>query len=596
MDNLEVRSFNIELRESDESRHIEGYGSVFNERSVDLGGFTEVIAPGAFDGVIERSDVKCYLDHNPQRGILARSKNGQGSLHLALDERGLKYEFDAPHTQLGDEVVEGLKRGDYSQSSFAFTVASESWTKEEDGTYLRTINQIGGLYDVSIVANPAYEGTSVALRSLDAFKAQEEAQVPEEVKEETQELETPVEERTELSVNSIPELINDYMEKSKQFDVTVKVKDSGDEIRGTAMIMSLRTDDPKTEETEPEVQEAEPKENRNNTNNKKNMKNFSLIKAINDVVNNRNINEDALSVIEMGATEMRKSGLTYSGQIQLPVEERAATDDAVVATVETQGQEIVPTEKLDILGPLRGKSILAEAGATFLTGLVGNISIPVYSGSTCGWKGEMVAADHGEGEFDTVELSPKRLTAYIDISKQFLVQDSVGAEEMLRADIVNALVAKLEQTIFGDEQGSTTKPEGIFYNAEELDPSYAAVCDAEADLTDYLGDKRFVMSPSAKSAFKQTTISGEKSDLRLLMQGNEVDGYPVSASSNVVAGGWAFGDFRELVVAQWGSIDIIVDPYTLATKNAIRLVINAFFDAKVRREGAIKPYVIGGSE
>ena len=548
MDNIEVRSFNIELRDdfgSEPSRHIEGYGSVFNQRSVDLGGFQEIIAPGAFDGVIERSDVKCYLDHNPEKGILARSRNGKGSLSLELDERGLKYSFDAPHTNLGDEVVEGLKRGDYSQSSFAFTVESESWTKEEDGTYLRTINKIGGLYDVSIVANPAYEGTSVALRSLDAFKAQEETQIPEEVKEEVREEpqveETPVEE----------------------------VK----------------------EENTPEVQEeSEPKEIRNNINQNKNMKNFSLIKAINDVVNNRNINEDALSVIEMGAQEMRKSGLSYSGQIQLPVEERADTDGAIVATVAEQGKEIVETEKLNILGPLRGKSILNEVGATFLTGLVGNISIPTYSGSTCGWKGEMASAEDGKGDFDTVELSPKRLTAYIDISKQFLVQDSVGAEEMLRADIVNALVAKLEQTIFGDEQGSTTKPEGIFYNAEEADPSYAGVCDAEAELTDYLGDKRFVMSPTAKSAFKQTTISGEKSDLRLLMQGNEVDGYPVSASSNVVSGGYAFGDFRELVVAQWGSIDIVVDPYTLATKNAIRLVINAFF------EGAIKAYVLGGSE
>ena len=551
MDNIEVRSFNIELRDEQESRHIEGYGSVFNQRSVDLGGFQEIIAPGAFDGVIERSDVKCYLDHNPEKGILARSRNGKGSLSLELDERGLKYSFDAPHTNLGDEVVEGLKRGDYSQSSFAFTVESESWTKEEDGTYLRTINKIGGLYDVSIVANPAYEGTSVALRSLDAFKAQEEAQIPEEVKEEVREEpqveETPVEE----------------------------VK----------------------EENTPEVQEeSEPKEKRNNINQNKNMKNFSLIKAINDVVNNRNINEDALSVIEMGAQEMRKSGLSYSGQIQLPVEERADTDGAIVATVETQGQEIVPTDKLNILGPLRGKSILSEVGATFLTGLVGNISIPTYSGSTCGWKGEMASADDGKGDFDTVELSPKRLTAYIDISKQFLVQDSVGAEEMLRSDIVNALVAKLEQTIFGDEAGSATKPEGIFYNAEEVNPSYAEVCDAEAALTDYLGDKKFAMSPSAKSVFKQTTISGEKSDLRLLMQGNEVDGYPVSTSSNVVTGGWAFGDFKELVVAQWGSIDIVVDPYTLATKNAIRLVINAFFDAKVRREGAIKAYVIGGSE
>ena len=567
MDNLEIRSFNIELRDefgSEPSRHIEGYGSVFNERSVDLGGFQEIIAPGAFDGVIERSDVKCYLDHNPEKGILARSKNGKGSLSLELDERGLKYSFDAPHTNLGDEVVEGLKRGDYSQSSFAFTVADETWTKEEDGTYLRTINKIGGLYDVSIVANPAYEGTSVALRSLDAFKAQEETQIPEEVKEET-----PVQEEVREEPQEEPQ------------------------------VEEAPVEEPKEEEIRPEVQEeAEPKDERNNISNtnKNNMKNFSLIKAINDVVNNRNINEDALAVIAAGATEMRKSGLSYSGQIQLPVEERAVTDDAIVATVDTQGKEIVPTDKLNILAPLRGKSILAEAGATFLTGLVGNISIPAYTGTTCGWKGEMATADNGEGAFDTVELSPKRLTAYIDISKQFLVQDSVGAEEMLRADIVNALVAKLEQTIFGDAQGDTTKPEGIFYGAEEVDPSWGAVCDAEADLTDYLGDKRFVMSPSAKSAFKQTTVSGEKSDLRLLMNGNEVDGYPVSTSSNVVSGGWAFGDFKELVVAQWGAIDIVVDPYTLATKNAIRLVINAFFDAKVRREGAIEAYILGGSE
>ena len=552
MDNLEIRSFNIELRDEPESRHIEGYGSVFNERSLDLGGFVEMIAPGAFDGVIERSDVKCYLDHNPEKGILARSRNGKGSLSLVVDEKGLQYSFDAPHTNLGDEVVEGLKRGDYSQSSFAFTVDDEVWTKEADGTYLRTITKIGGLYDVSIVANPAYEGTSVALRSLDKFKAQEE--IPAEVREEEPKTEEPKVEETPVEETPVEET--------------------------------------PVEENKPEVQEeTEPKENRNNINNTKNihMSNFSLIKAINDVVNNRNINEDALNVIEMGATEMRKSGLSYSGQIQLPVEERG---DAVAATVATDGKEIVATDKLNILSPLMGKSILAEAGATFLTGLVGNISIPNYTGSTCGWKGELEAADNGKGTFGSVELSPKRLTAYIDISKQFLTQDSVGAEEMLRADIVNSLVAKLEQTIFGDAAGDTTKPAGIFNSAEVVAPSYQGVCEAEAAVTDYSGEKRFVMSPTAKSAFKQATISGTKSDLRLLLEDGEVDGYPVSDSSNVVAGGYAFGDFSELVVAQWGGIDIVVDPYTLATKNAIRLVINAYFDAKVRRDGAIKAYKI----
>lgn len=566
MDKLEIRNYSTSLK-SDDGRFVEGYGSVFNSRSHDLGGFHEIISPGAFDGVIEKSNVKCYLDHDSSRGILARCKNGQGSLKLEIDERGLKYSFEAPHTVLGDEVVEGLKRGDYDESSFAFTVESESWTKEEDGTYLRTINKIKRLYDVSIVADGAYGDTTVALRSLDEFK-EKEKEKPEEIKDDTTVEEPQVKDTT---VDS-----EDGKEKKEEED---KPKDKPED---------KPEDKPKDK---PEVQEeTEPKDKRNNNNNNKNnMKNFSLIKAINDVVNNRNINEDALNVIEMGATEMRKSGLSYSGQIQLPVEERG---DAVAATVATDGKEIVATDKLNILEPLRGKSILSEVGATFLTGLVGNISIPNYTGSTCGWKGELEAADNGKGTFGSVELSPKRLTAYIDISKQFLTQDSVGAEEMLRSDIVNALVAKLEQTIFGDAVGDTTKPAGIFNGAEVAAPSYQGVCDAEAAVTDYSGEKRFVMSPTAKSAFKQTTISGTKSDLRLLLEDGEVDGYPVSDSSNVVAGGYAFGDFSELVVAQWGGIDIVVDPYTLATKNAIRLVINAYFDAKVRRDGAIKAYKI----
>lgn len=560
--NIEVRSFNVEFRNDPENRHIEGYGSVFNKRSVDLGGFTEIIATGAFDGVIEESDVKAYLDHNPDRGMLARSRNGEGSLTLSVDEEGLKYAFDAPKTALGDEVIEGLVRGDYSQSSFAFTVADEVWSKEEDGTYLRTITKINRLYDVSIVADPAYPDTSVAVRSLDAFKENEARQ--EEVKTE----ETPVEE--------------------------VPVEET--QVEETPVEEAPVEETPVEEENIPEVQEAEPKDERNNTNNKKNMKNFSLIKTINDVISNRNINEDALSIIEMGATEMRKSGLSYSGQIQLPVEERTApTDGAIVATVETQGQEIVPTDKLNILEPLRGESILSKVGATFLTGLIGNISIPAYSGSTASWKGEMVDAEDGKGSFSTVELAPKRLTAYIDISKQFLVQDSVGAEEMLRRDIVNAIIAKLEQTVFGEEAGTNDKPQGLLYNAEEGEPSYAEACEDEAAITDFRGEKVYVMSPSAKAVFKQTTISGDKSDLRLLMQDNEVNGYRVVSSSNVAEGGYLYGDFGELVVAQWGAIDIVVDPYTLATKNAVRLVVNCFFDAKLRRSGAVLGHVIDGS-
>ena len=115
---------------------------------------------------------------------------------------------------------------------------------------------------------------------------------------------------------------------------------------------------------------------------------FSLLKAINDVANNRQLDERAQEVVTAGISEMRKAGQSYSGQIVLPIEERAN----IQATVATAGQENVAEDKLGILEPLRASLVLAQAGASYMTGLVGNVSIPVYSGSNVGWAGEVTAA------------------------------------------------------------------------------------------------------------------------------------------------------------------------------------------------------------
>lgn len=168
----ELRSCNQELRVTPESRIVEGYAIVFNSESNDLGGFREVIDSRALDGVISCSDILCLLNHNEDKGVLARSKFGEGSLSLEIDERGLKYMFEAPKTALGDELLEGLKRGDITTSSFAFTVGKDNWEKREDGSYLRTIVSIQELYDVSPVYFPAYSQTSVKIdqRCLDKIK------------------------------------------------------------------------------------------------------------------------------------------------------------------------------------------------------------------------------------------------------------------------------------------------------------------------------------------------------------------------------------------------------------------------------------------
>lgn len=563
--NLERRSFDIEFREA-ESRKVEGYASVFNSRSKDLGGFTEIIDPAAFNGVIERSDVLALLNHDQDRGVLARSRKGVGSLTLTVDERGLHYSFDAPNTALGNELVEGLKRGDISTSSFAFTVAGERWDKDEDGRYVRTITQIDKLYDVSPVYNEAYEDTTVALRSLDAIRAEEEAALRSDVE--------PKEKEEVEDEEPKDETVEDTVEEEKEENADTDSTQPTDE-----------EDEPKDEESE---EEGEKEETRNYTqNNNKKMGKFSLIKTINDIVNNRSMSEEAQVVLSAGTEEMRKAGLSYSGQIQLPVSEMREAPAAIVAGQETYGAEVVATDKLNILEPLRNRMVLAQAGATYLTGLVGNVSIPTYTGSNVGWKGELVDAEDGKGTFDSIEFSPKRLTAYIDVSKQFLAQDSVGAEEMLYRDIVNAIADKLEATILGAGAGDANTPEGIFNGAETLTVDFANIVEMEKALEEakLFGDYKFIASPAAKAKFKTTTISGQKSDLRMLMEGNEVNGYPVLTTGNCA--GVAFGKWDELVIAQWGSLDIIIDPYTQAKKNAVRIVVNAFFDAKPRRTEAI---------
>ena len=323
-------------------------------------------------------------------------------------------------------------------------------------------------------------------------------------------------------------------------------------------------------------------ENRNTKTNKV-MAKFSLLKAINDVANNRQLDERAQEVVSNGIAEMRKAGQSFTGQIVLPMEMRSD----IQATVATAGQENVAEDKLGILEPLRANLVLVNAGASYMTGLIGDVSIPVYSGSNVGWAGEVSTASDGAGTFSEVTLSPKRLTAYIDVSKQFLIQDSNSAEEMLKRDIVAAISNKLEATILGSEAGSNTQPAGLFNGvvADSTPVTYKDVVAMEKNLEDanVRGDIRFIVSPSAKADLK-TTEKGNTDNF--LMEGNELNGYPVMCTSAVTGKGVIMANWSDLVIGQWGGIDLVVDPYTQAANGKVRLVINAYFDAKPRRAAA----------
>lgn len=160
---------------------VRGYAAVFGKDSENLGSenyqFREVIEPGAFDDVL-LDDVRALLNHDPNF-ILARSKNGEGTLTIGTDSIGLWYEFEAPDTTAGRDLTVSIKRGDIDQSSFSFTVSKDGQTWEEkqegDGPVImkRTIKKVSRLYDVSPVTYPAYPDATVALRSLQEFRGTE---------------------------------------------------------------------------------------------------------------------------------------------------------------------------------------------------------------------------------------------------------------------------------------------------------------------------------------------------------------------------------------------------------------------------------------
>jgi len=319
---------------------------------------------------------------------------------------------------------------------------------------------------------------------------------------------------------------------------------------------------------------------------------FSLIKAINARVNGRTMPDEARDMNLKGQLEFRNAGVSAVGDILIPIEYRAD----ILAGTPTAGQEIVAEDKKTILPPLTDKLILSKAGATFLTGLVGNVSIPSYAGTTAAWKTEVEAATETGGAFTEVNFTPKRLSAVVDVSKLFLAQDSIGAEKLLLDNIANAVARKLESTILGKGVLSSTEPAGMAFGITTGDtdavvtPTHATIVAMETavDVTNALDGNLGYVTNSYGRGILKNIVEGPSGVGRFLLEDGEMNGYPVyvtnSASHTCGAGSsgnlLVFGNWADLCIAQWGGYDITVDPYTVAHEGQVRIVINAYFDAK----------------
>jgi len=151
---------------------LDGYAAVFNKLSEDMWGFRERIMPGAFTRALkEKQDVRCLINHDSTL-VLGRTK--ADTLRLTEDEKGLAYSDDLPETSYALDLAECIRRGDVTQSSFAFRVADQRWVTENKQD-IREITDVD-LFDVSPVTFPAYTQTRVEIRSF--IKLLEEREQP----------------------------------------------------------------------------------------------------------------------------------------------------------------------------------------------------------------------------------------------------------------------------------------------------------------------------------------------------------------------------------------------------------------------------------
>lgn len=158
----EIRTFPLsELRvEGDKKPRIVGYASVFNQKSDDLGGFREIVKPGAFTKTIAESDIRALFNHDPNY-VLGRKKTG--TLELSEDDHGLRIGINPPETTWAKDLLTSIRRGDIDQMSFGFKTVKDDWEKR-DGENIRSLAEVR-LFDISPVTFPAYPQTSVEARS-----------------------------------------------------------------------------------------------------------------------------------------------------------------------------------------------------------------------------------------------------------------------------------------------------------------------------------------------------------------------------------------------------------------------------------------------
>ena len=335
----------------------------------------------------------------------------------------------------------------------------------------------------------------------------------------------------------------------------------------------------------------------------KEARNFSFVRAIRALSNpqDRRAQEEARFEFEVSDAAAKREGRDSRG-IMIPVDVLKRDITTSTASGTSKGGNLVATDLLagSFIDVLRNRMVLNTLGATFLTGLQGNVAIPRKSAAAAAyWVGEGSAPTEGAPTFDQVTMSPKTLAAYVDYSRRLMLQSSLDVETMVRNDLAASIAVAMDGAAVSGS--GTNKPTGVLNTSgigsvtlgtNGAAPTWAMVTNLvkEVEVDNALtGSAAFLTNGQVKAKMSNTPkqSSGIEGNFILGPQLDSLYGYPLVVSqqvpSNLSKGSASgtlsamiFGVWSDLLIGQWSGIDLMADPYTGSKEGTVRIV--AFHD------------------
>ena len=610
-ENVELRTAEVRAA-GDDALVVEGYASNFNVE-YDLGYFKESVARGAFDDVMQ-DDVRFLLNHTG--APLARTTNG--TLELSVDDQGLKYRAALADTQDGRDLYKLIKRGDITQSSFAFTIENDTWSEDRS---TRTITKVGKLLDTSAVTYPASPTASVYARNM-AAAAQEVEELKDEqvavepVEEQRAEPETIKTEPRNFTQNITKMTLNDlkgqrnanyeeFVAIGQKADSEGRVLTEAEQERCDKLDNMVQDLDVKIKHKTREqdmvarmahsgtagASEQREVERVNGS--------FSLSRAVAAVANGRNLEGAEAEWASEASKEARSQGLQMAGQIAIPsIALRAGVADDFQAG-SGDGSGFVPTVVPAAIEALRAPTVLEGLGTTVIRNATGNLQFPRVSNKAVGTGETEVSADAASTmEMDDVTLTPQRVAANTKYSKQLILQGGAEVDALIANELAAAMNAYVDDYAFDAIMASTDVD---VVNSTDLILTQAVANEMEAAVLaagGNLAGAAYVMSPKAyefsKTLAQVANVNAVWENGLFNMYRGVATPYLVNSTLDAAAGGstvggnMIYGNFQQGgILAYFGGIDILIDQYSNASTAQIALHVNRFFDFGIRQGGAL---------